>query len=607
MILNLISETPLSTYWKRLPFQYRAPIVITIPLLCLIATLAGNLLLHQKTIESQAYVEHTQQVLLESQSSLIDLLNAETGIRGYYLTLRPEYLESYHKALTTIQPTLNRLQQLVQDNPTQLQRAHYLNQIAQQRLSLLKARLKEANARLKTAQTNPTLGYPSAGLLTGQRVMNRFRSMQGQFEAEERRLLSLRAQTLEHQQNLNLMFMWGSVILGGVGTTLSLGLFKQLTNELQEREARLRESRNLIRAIAANVVDGVMVISPQGKIASFNNAAVKMFGYTPAEVIGWDWQRLLTLETEAHPDQKLIPAMTEETLPTGKTWQARGRRQNGKWFPIEISVSRIEREDDRIAIVRDISDRLQATAKLQAKTDELAELNAALMASNRSLAKRNQELDQFAYLASHDLKAPLRAIASLSEWMEEDLAGLLPAQNQIHMHLLRGRVHRLEALLNGLLEYARVGRIPTAIATVNVADLLTEVIESLTPPPSFQIEISPDMPTLTTQHLLLKQVFKHLIDNAIRHHPTASGWIKVSGADIGDRYEFTIIDDGQGIDPQFYTKIFTIFQTLKARDVQENTGVGLAIVKKIIDLQGGAIHLESALGKGAVFRFTWLK
>jgi signal transduction histidine kinase len=256
---------------------------------------------------------------------------------------------------------------------------------------------------------------------------------------------------------------------------------------------------------------------------------------------------------------------------------------------------------------RDISDRLQAAAKLAARAEELALLNTTLIATNQSLAERNRELDQFAYVASHDLKAPLRAITSLSEWIEEDLADQLPAQNQTQMTLLRGRVQRMEALLNGLLEYSRVGRSQTPILVVNVASLLAKVIQILAPPPTFQIEIAPDLPTFSTRQSLLKQVFLHLIDNAIRHHPTETGWVKVSVSDLGDRYEFAIADNGEGIDPQFQTKIYTIFQTLKPRDVQENTGVGLAIVKKIVEMEGGTITLESALNAGSIFRFTWLK
>ncbi|MBW4550278.1 MAG: CHASE3 domain-containing protein [Aphanocapsa sp. GSE-SYN-MK-11-07L] len=602
MKLSFFSWQTLKTCWQALPLEGRGSIAISIPLLCLIVSVVANTLLRQKIVQSQAYVSHTQKVLLNSHSALISLLDAETGVRGYYLTRQPEFLAPYKQSLTRLWPSLDRLQQLMRDNPTQANRVQRLAQIAQLRMAILQRRVQEVEKNTKNSQ----LLVPR--LSEGKQVMDRFRLNLAQFEAEEYRLLDIRTRRLERQQDFNAWVMWCSVAISLLGTGLALNLLRLLARELRERELSLTESRNLIQAIVANVVDGVMVISPQGKIASFNSAAVTMFGYTPAEVIGWNWQQLLTKEAAA--SQKLLLNSSEmlvEATPIGRIWQAMGRRKNGDWFPIEISVSRIDLDDDRIAIIRDISDRLQTAAKLAARAEELAKLNTILIATNQSLAERNRELDQFAYVASHDLKAPLRAITSLSEWIEEDLAGQLPPQNQTQMTLLRGRVQRMQALLNGLLEYSRVGRSESPILAVNVASLLAEVVQILAPPPTFQIEITPDLPTFSTRRKLLKQVFIHLIDNAIRHHPTETGWAKVSVSDLGDRYEFAVSDNGEGIDPQFQTKIYTIFQTLKARDVQENTGIGLAIVKKIVEMEGGTIDLESALNLGAIFRFTWLK
>jgi light-regulated signal transduction histidine kinase (bacteriophytochrome) len=233
--------------------------------------------------------------------------------------------------------------------------------------------------------------------------------------------------------------------------------------------------------------------------------------------------------------------------------------------------------------------------------------NASLQASNESLSQSNRELDQFAYVASHDLKAPLRAIASLAEWIEEDLGGSVSTETRLHLGLLRRRVDRMQGLLNSLLEYSRAGRKQTPITIVNVEHLLTEVIQALAPPETFTINIISPMPTISTRLQPLQQVFSHLIDNAIRHHPTESGIIEISVIDQGDQHEFSISDNGNGIDIQFQERIYTIFQTLEARDRQENIGAGLAIIKKIVMAEGGAVRLKSAAGNGASFRFTWLK
>ena len=242
----------------------------------------------------------------------------------------------------------------------------------------------------------------------------------------------------------------------------------------------------------------------------------------------------------------------------------------------------------------------------QAKA-HLAQTTALLNQTTVALERRTQELDQFVYVTSHDLKAPLRAIANLSQWIEDDIADQLNEENLQQMQLLRGRVHRLEALLDGLLQYSRVGRLKTKPEWVDVAALLRQVIDTLTPPAQFTIEITPGMPTLVTQLLPLQQVFTQLIDNAIKHHPNSDGRVKISVQERSNAYEFAIADDGVGIAPQFHDKIFVIFQILQARDKVENTGVGLAIAKKIVESKGGSIRLESQQGQGATFYFTWPK
>ena len=260
-----------------------------------------------------------------------------------------------------------------------------------------------------------------------------------------------------------------------------------------------------------------------------------------------------------------------------------------------------------VGMVRDISDRKQAELSLQEHTRELSQVNQILARTAAILKNRNQELDQFAYVASHDLKAPLRAIANLSEWIEEDLGSQLPPENQRQMTLLRGRVHRMEALIDGLLQLSRVGRIEAIAEPVSLHALLNEILDSIEIPPGFKVEVPPDLPTLTARKILLRQVLTNLITNAITHHNRPNGHIAVNVTDQGDQYEFIVTDDGPGIAPAYHDKIFVIFQTLEARDTKESTGIGLAIVKKIIESEGGTIGVESEEGKGATFRFTWPK
>ena len=574
-------------------------------------------ILRRRMIEAQQYVDRTNQVLVKSQSTLVSLLNAETGVRGYYIGREQTFLEPYEIALKTLEQTLIDLEQLVQDNPSQVQQVKLLDTIARDRMSLLQASVERVNN-----EDLSSFLVVKERLLAGKQVMDQFRVAIGQFEVEERRILVLRTQSLQSQQSMNANIMWLGIVLSLFGTALTIRLLRQLGKELQQRERHLSESRNLIEAIVANVIDGVVIINVQGKIQSFNAAAANMFGYDPTDVVGWQWQRLL--QQEADITQRLLYYSTDDyrhrlgdaaadnmhtsmAPPVGEIWQAIGQRKNGDCFPIEASISSIMLDNDRLVIIRDITSRQQIAAKLQAKAIQLANLNNSLNTSNQLLLRSNRELDQFAYITSHDLKAPLRAIANLSEWIEDDFGPSLTDETRSNMKLLRSRVTRMQSLLNSLLEYSRAGRHSAPVTVVDVHSLLTEILQTLDPPNTFTTVIVAPMPTMLTRRQPLQQVFTHLIDNAIRHHPTKMGIINVSVADLGDRYEFAISDNGDGIDAQFQERIYTIFQTLKARDLQENMGAGLAIIKKIVTAEGGIIRLESTVGNGATFWFTWLK
>ncbi len=237
----------------------------------------------------------------------------------------------------------------------------------------------------------------------------------------------------------------------------------------------------------------------------------------------------------------------------------------------------------------------------------LQRTNRKLERYTRELERSNRELDQFAYVVSHDLKAPLRGIINVSNWLEEDLAGSLQGDNLRQLQLLRNRTERMEALIDGILEYSRVMRVKPEPAEVDVRELLEEVVEDVGPPPGFEVRIGDGMPTLVTQRVRLQQVLTNLIGNGVKYHDRANGRVEVEVRDRGETYEFSVADDGPGIPEDCHEKIFRIFQTLVPRDTQESTGIGLAIVKKIVEEQGGKITVESREGRGSTFRFTWPK
>ena len=237
----------------------------------------------------------------------------------------------------------------------------------------------------------------------------------------------------------------------------------------------------------------------------------------------------------------------------------------------------------------------------------VAERTRQLEQKNSELERSNQELEKFAYVASHDLRSPLRAIDNLSQWINEDAGHLLPAASKEHLAKMRGRVRRMDQLLDDLLAYSRIGRFHYNLELVDVRQLLQDIIMLLNIPPTFQVIINDPLPVFYTKRVPLESVLRNLIGNAIKHHHRPDGHVYVAAHELDERFEFIVQDDGPGIPPQFHNKIFEIFQTLQPRDKVEGSGMGLAIVKKAIEIAGGTITVESRSGCGAIFRFTWPK
>jgi signal transduction histidine kinase len=246
----------------------------------------------------------------------------------------------------------------------------------------------------------------------------------------------------------------------------------------------------------------------------------------------------------------------------------------------------------------EVTDQVRARRAVEEQAEELARVARALEASNR-------ELDQFAYVASHDLKAPLRGIANLSQWIEEDLgAQNLSAETREHLGLLRGRVHRMEGLIDGILQYSRAGRIRDRVETVDTGRLVAEVVDLLAPPEEVRVEVDPAMPALEAERLPLQQVFMNLVGNAVKYGRGEGPRVRVRARDAGERWEFEVADDGPGIAPEYHERIFGLFQTLESRDRVEGTGIGLSIVRKLVESRGGRVWVESEPGKGSTFYFT---
>lgn len=367
------------------------------------------------------------------------------------------------------------------------------------------------------------------------------------------------------------------------------GLITDITDQINAEQA-LQISEKRFRTLVHNASDITTILGPDGSIIYESASFYRQFGYTEEQILGQSVFQFI------HPDDieavgEAFGSVLNHLEPSPITF--RFKAYNNQWVYLEaIGNNQLDDPAIRGIVVnsRDVSERMQHQRELQD------------YASN--LEKINKELDQFAYIVSHDLKAPLRAINNLSQWIEEDLEGKLEGDTVRNFELLRGRIHRMEALINGILQYSRAGRVKSENVTIDTHHFLKEIVTNLSPPAHFNIVIESSLPVIEAEKIALDQVFSNFISNAIKYNNNPEPFIKVTGQDLGNEYKFGVWDNGPGIAPEFHEKVFMIFQTLQAKDTVESTGVGLAIVKKIVEEKGGKVWLESEPGKGTAFFFT---
>lgn len=361
---------------------------------------------------------------------------------------------------------------------------------------------------------------------------------------------------------------------------------KQAEHALQESEARMR-------AIFETAADAIITIDQQGIIERVNPAAERMFGYPESEVQGRNVKILMPApHREAHDGYLHHYMTTGEKRIIGKGREVQGLRRDGSIFPMDLAVTEMWLGGRRMftGLVRDITERKHAEEKAQQLLQELT--------------SANEELTNFAYVVSHDLKAPLRGIGSLADWLAHDYADKFNDEGKEHMRLLINRVHRMGALIDGILQYSRVGRIKEAVVPVQLDQLIAEVIDLLAVPAHIKVTVMPGMPVVSGEPTRIQQLFHNLVSNAVKYMDKPQGEIEVGWADEGSQWRFHVRDNGPGIAERHFERIFQLFQTLAPRDRVESTGVGLALVKKIVEMYQGRVWLESELGKGTTFYFT---
>jgi PAS domain S-box-containing protein len=355
---------------------------------------------------------------------------------------------------------------------------------------------------------------------------------------------------------------------------------------------RLQRSEERYRALIEATGQTVWITSPEGEMQGEQPGWTALTGQEQEDYRACGWADAV------HPDDRAHTlALWDDALRSGELFVCEHRllRRDGEWRYFRSSSAPVREPDGSIrewfGVHADVSDKRLIEVERERLIVELK--------------RSNEDLDQFAYVTSHDLKAPLRGIANLSQWVEEDLAEKISEEGRDQMRLLRGRVHRLEALINGILSYSRAGRIRERLELVSIGPLVREVVELLAPPAGMNVTIPADLPTIETERVPLQQVLMNLLSNAIKHANKSDPRVSITCSESRDGYSFMVKDNGPGINPAFHQRIWIIFQTLEPRDKVEATGIGLSIVKKIVESRGGRVWIESVPGAGAEFHFSW--
>jgi PAS domain S-box-containing protein len=355
----------------------------------------------------------------------------------------------------------------------------------------------------------------------------------------------------------------------------------------------VRRSEARFRMLAQGVPNHMLFLDRDLRIEFANDVFLEAAGWTAEMAHGRHISEVVGAERFLMRQQYYDRALAGETV-TYESTGAAGASEGFFRFSYRPSYDENGNLLGIFSTAADISERRKMELALEAKQEELT--------------RSNKDLEQFAYVASHDLKAPLRAIELLVQWIKEGLADYDANNVQQNLALLGRRTQRLSRLLDDLLAYSRAGRKVGDYRDTDCATLVNDAIQLTNPPEGISVKISGPMPTFRTYPVPLEQVLRNLVGNAVKHHPGPQGSVVVSCEDRGNHYLFSVADDGEGIPAEYAERVFEMFQTLKPRDKVEGSGMGLAIVSRIVNWQGGRVWFDpNPAGKGTVFKFQWMK
>ncbi len=547
-------------------------------------------------VERDSWVIHTYKVLNQLDRVFDSFSEIETGGHGYLLTGRKEFLQPYQSGIDSVGSQIEELQKLTADNPSQFQSIEELRTQVNRSIASL-------HEDIDVRQSNGLQAVLPLVGIESKENMDQLRFTIAAMRNRENSLLERRTQQSRqsaHQTlvNLALLLMLATLLLGAF-----LFFIRHDLAARRRKDEALKQSDLRFRSVMESAPDALVICDAAGNIQMVNTQAERLFGFDKAALSS---RALATLLVDRKNDRTPVAAGDEsaqqERNQAFRALQAVGARydgvrSDGQMFPLDVSRSPLEVGGEHLVITA-----LRDRTEQQHAEDTLRKYSL-------DLARSNAELERFAYVASHDLQEPLRMVSSYTQLLSRRYKGKLdPAADEFIDYAVDGAT-RMQKLINDLLTLSRVGTQAKPSEPVDTDETLRRVLSDLRQvieAAEATVVSAKPLPTVLADGTQIGQLFQNLVGNALKFRGAEPPRLEITAVpvDEGEFWQFSFKDNGIGIEPQYFERIFVIFQRLHGKEQYPGTGIGLAICKKIVERLGGQLWVESQPDAGANFCFT---